>query len=126
MCSESGRAAGGPTGGITFRILLNSWDARFCRVPGATIKSASPRKRSTQLRQTFRRRRKHLPQSGLSPLGGEVVDGLAGGEDAGGVTGTSDHVLGNRVAWDRLAADYAGPGRLSGRAGDPSVHSYVV
>jgi 2-polyprenyl-3-methyl-5-hydroxy-6-metoxy-1,4-benzoquinol methylase len=43
-------------------------------------------------------------------VGGGVVDGLTGGEDAGGVTGPSDHVLHNRVAWDRLAADYAGPG----------------
>jgi len=26
------------------------------------------------------------------------------------VTGTADHVRGNRAAWDRLAAEYAGPG----------------
>jgi SAM-dependent methyltransferase len=33
------------------------------------------------------------------------------------VTGTADHVLRNRAAWDRLAADYAGPGlRLWGAA----------
>jgi hypothetical protein len=38
-----------------------------------------------------------------------MIDGLAGGADAGGVTGTPDHVL-QRVAWDGLAADYAGPG----------------
>ena len=51
-------------------------------------------------------------------MGGEVVDGLAGGEDAGGVTGPSDHVLRNRVAWDRLAADYAGPGLPRNQAGE--------
>jgi SAM-dependent methyltransferase len=37
-----------------------------------------------------------------------------------GVTGTSDHELRNRVAWDRLAADYAGPGRENWEAAEPS------
>jgi SAM-dependent methyltransferase len=36
------------------------------------------------------------------------------------VTGTPDHVIRNRVAWDRLAAEYAGPGRDSWAAADPS------
>ena len=60
-----------------------------------------------------------MPPTGLSLGGGEVVDGLAGGEDAGGVTGPSDHVLRNRVAWDRLAADYAGPGLRNWAAAEP-------
>jgi SAM-dependent methyltransferase len=33
-----------------------------------------------------------------------------GRDDAGGVTGTRDHVLRNRSAWDQWAADYAGAG----------------
>jgi SAM-dependent methyltransferase len=41
------------------------------------------------------------------------------GEDAGCVTGTPDHVLRNRAAWDRLAADYAEAG-LRNWAAEPS------
>ena len=48
-----------------------------------------------------------------------MVDGQPGGEDAGGVSGPSDHVLRNRVAWDRLAADYAGPGLRNWAAREP-------
>jgi hypothetical protein len=48
-----------------------------------------------------------------------VVEGLPGGEDAGGVSGPSDHVLRNRVAWDRLAPDYAGPGLRNWAAREP-------
>jgi integrase len=35
-------------------------------------------------------------------------------------TGTPDHVLRNRVAWDRWAAEYAGPGRENWAAAEPS------
>jgi SAM-dependent methyltransferase len=35
------------------------------------------------------------------------------------VTGTADHVLRNRSAWDRWAADYAGPGLRSWAAAEP-------
>ena len=51
--------------------------------------------------------------------GGAVVDGLVSSEEAGGVTGPADHVLRNRVAWDRLAADYAGPGLRNWAAAEP-------
>jgi SAM-dependent methyltransferase len=47
------------------------------------------------------------------------LDGLVSGEEAGGVTGPADHVLRNRVAWDRLAADYAGPGLRNWTAAEP-------
>ena len=36
------------------------------------------------------------------------------------MTGTTDHVLRNRSAWDRWAADYAGPGLRSWAAAEPS------
>jgi SAM-dependent methyltransferase len=36
------------------------------------------------------------------------------------VTLTPDHVLRNRAAWDRLAADYAGPGLRGWAAAEPS------
>jgi len=36
------------------------------------------------------------------------------------VAGTTDHVLRNRSAWDRWAADYAGPGLRSWAAAEPS------
>ena len=36
------------------------------------------------------------------------------------VTGTADHVLRNRAAWDRWAADYAGPGLRRWAAAEPS------
>jgi SAM-dependent methyltransferase len=36
------------------------------------------------------------------------------------VTGTPDHVLRNRAAWDRMAADYAEPGRENWAAMEPS------
>jgi SAM-dependent methyltransferase len=35
------------------------------------------------------------------------------------VTGTADHVRRNRAAWDRLAADYAGPGARLWAASEP-------
>src|ERR1700730_16484312 len=35
-------------------------------------------------------------------------------------TGTADHVLRNRAAWDRWAADYAGPGLRRWAAAEPS------
>jgi SAM-dependent methyltransferase len=41
---------------------------------------------------------------------GYAVDDRAGRDDPGGVTGTPDHVLRNRSAWDQWAADYAGAG----------------
>jgi SAM-dependent methyltransferase len=37
-----------------------------------------------------------------------------------GVTGPPDHVLRNRVAWDRWAADYAGPGQDNWVAAEPA------
>jgi SAM-dependent methyltransferase len=37
-----------------------------------------------------------------------------------GVSETPDHVLRNRVAWDRRAADYAGPGRVNWAAAEPA------
>jgi SAM-dependent methyltransferase len=36
------------------------------------------------------------------------------------VTGTADHVLRNRAAWDRWAADYAGPGLRRWAVAEPS------
>jgi SAM-dependent methyltransferase len=36
------------------------------------------------------------------------------------VTGTADHVRRNRAAWDRLAADYAGPGLRNWAAAEPA------
>jgi len=36
------------------------------------------------------------------------------------VTGTADHVLRNRAAWDQWAADYAGPGLRRWAAAEPS------
>src|SRR5215469_8819378 len=36
------------------------------------------------------------------------------------VTGTGDHVLRNRAAWDRLAADYAEPGERRWAAAEPT------
>ena len=36
------------------------------------------------------------------------------------MTRPPDHVLRNRVAWDRLAADYAGPGLRNWAAAEPS------
>jgi len=47
---------------------------------------------------------------------------LTGGRAAvtlAGVTETPDHVLRNRVAWDRWAAEYAGPGRDNWAAAEP-------
>jgi len=35
------------------------------------------------------------------------------------VTGPADHVRRNRVAWDRLAAEYAGPGARLWAASEP-------
>jgi Methyltransferase domain len=48
---------------------------------------------------------------------------LTGGSTAvtlAGVTGTPDHVRRNHVAWDRWAAEYAGPGRENWAALRPS------
>jgi SAM-dependent methyltransferase len=36
------------------------------------------------------------------------------------VTETPDHVIRNRVAWDRMAADYAGPGLVDWAAAEPA------
>jgi SAM-dependent methyltransferase len=36
------------------------------------------------------------------------------------VTETPDHVIRNRVAWDRMAADYAGPGLVDWTAAEPA------
>ena len=36
------------------------------------------------------------------------------------VTGTSDHVPRNRAAWDRWAAEYAGPGLRNWAAAEPA------
>jgi SAM-dependent methyltransferase len=58
-------------------------------------------------------------------VGGEV-DGLGDDADAGGVTGEPDHVLRNRVAWDRLAADYAGPGLRNWAATEPGWGVWTV
>jgi hypothetical protein len=35
------------------------------------------------------------------------------------VTGPADHALRNRVEWDELAADYAGPGLRNWAAAEP-------
>jgi SAM-dependent methyltransferase len=43
-----------------------------------------------------------------------------GARTLAGVTGADDHVLRNRAAWDRLAADYAGPGRDNWAASEPA------
>jgi SAM-dependent methyltransferase len=48
-----------------------------------------------------------------------LTDGLAG-ETLAGVTQTPDHVLRNRAAWDKWAADYAGPGLDNWAADEPS------
>ena len=37
------------------------------------------------------------------------------------MTGTPDHVLRNRSAWDQWAADYAGPGLRNWEAAEPSL-----
>ena len=49
-----------------------------------------------------------------------MVDALAGVRTLAGVRGTADHVLRNRVAWDRLAADYAVPGLDNWAASEPA------
>jgi hypothetical protein len=36
------------------------------------------------------------------------------------VTGTGDHVRRNRAAWDRWAAEYAGPGMRNWAASEPT------
>jgi SAM-dependent methyltransferase len=51
---------------------------------------------------------------------GGAVDVVTGGHDAGGMTGATDHVLRNRSAWDRWAAQYAGPGLRNWAAAEPS------
>lgn len=42
------------------------------------------------------------------------------------MTGTADHVLRNRAAWDRLAADYAGPGLDNWAASEPAWGTWKV
>jgi len=37
-----------------------------------------------------------------------------------GVTGSADHVRRNRAAWDRWAAEYAGPGLRLWAASEPT------
>jgi SAM-dependent methyltransferase len=49
-----------------------------------------------------------------------LVDEVAGRADAGWVTATPDHVLRNRAAWDRRAADYAEAGLRNWEAALPS------